>query len=111
MGQYLTICELIYVSIYAHVYLYVAYIKSYLIVYDFVSDQIWYNILAHMKKKYGHCSATRREFLMEILYKNIAIIAKQHSKMYFVDTFGDFSHTVDWNSFKSVWQISLYILA
>ena len=35
---------------------------------------------------------TRREFLWEILYKNIAIIAIQHSKMYFVDTFGDFSH-------------------
>ena len=39
--------------------------------------------------------ATRREFLREILYKNIAIIAIQHSKMYFVDTFGDFSHTVE----------------
>ena len=32
---------------------------------------------------------------MEILYKNIAIIAIQHSKMYFVDTFGDFSHTIE----------------
>ena len=40
-----------------------------------------------------------REFLREILYKNIAIIAIQHSNMYFVDTFGDFSHTVEWNSF------------
>ena len=39
--------------------------------------------------------ATRREFLREILYKNIAIIAIQHSKIYFVDTFGDFSHTVE----------------
>ena len=36
---------------------------------------------------------TRREFLREILYKNIAIIAIQHSNMYFVDTSGDFSHT------------------
>ena len=36
----------------------------------------------------------RREFLTEILYKNIAIIAIQHSKMHFVDTFGDSSHTV-----------------
>ena len=32
----------------------------------------------------------RREFLREILDKNIAIIAIQH----FVDTSGDFSHTV-----------------
>ena len=54
--------------------------------------------------------STRREFFREILYKNIAIIAIQHSKMYFVDTFGDFSHTVERNSLKSVWQISLYIL-
>ena len=52
---------------------------------------------------------TRREFLREILYKNIAIIAIQHSKMYVVDTFGDFSHTVEWNSLKSGWQISLCI--
>ena len=56
-------------------------------------------------------SSTRRKFLREILYKNIAIIAIQHSKIYFVDTFGDFSHTAEWNSLKSVWQISLYILA
>ena len=55
--------------------------------------------------------AIRREFLSEILYNNIAIIAIQHSKIYFVDTFGDFFHTVEWNSLKSVWQISLYILA
>ena len=54
---------------------------------------------------------TRREFFREILYNDIAIIAIQHSKIYFVDTFGDFSHTVEWNSLKSVWQISLYILA
>ena len=39
--------------------------------------------------------ATRREFLREILYKNIALIAIQHSKMHFVDTFGDFLHTVE----------------
>ena len=50
----------------------------------------------------GTWDTTRREFLREILYKNIAIIAIQHSKMYFVDTFGDFSHTVEWNSLKSV---------
>ena len=37
---------------------------------------------------------TQRKFLMEILYRNIAIIAIQHSKMYFVDAFDDFSHTV-----------------
>ena len=53
----------------------------------------------------------RREFLREILYKNIAIITILRSKMDFVDTFADFSHTVEWNSLKSVWQISLYILA
>ena len=38
---------------------------------------------------------TRREFSREILYKNIAIIAIQHSKMYFFNTFGDFSRTVE----------------
>ena len=54
---------------------------------------------------------TRREFLKEILYKNIAIIAVQHSKIYLVDTFGDFSHIVERNSLKSIWQIFLYILA
>ena len=53
----------------------------------------------------------RREFLREILYKNITIIAIQYSKIYFLDTFGQFSHTVEWNSLKYVWQISLYILA
>ena len=53
----------------------------------------------------------RKKFLREILYKNIAIIAIQHSKMYFFDSFSDFSHTVEWNSLESVWQISLYILA
>ena len=41
------------------------------------------------------CGLTRREFLREILYKNIAIIAIQRSKIYFVDTFGDFSHNVE----------------
>ena len=42
---------------------------------------------------------TRREFLREILYKNMAIIAI----MNFVDTSGDFSHTIWWNSLKSAW--------
>ena len=54
---------------------------------------------------------TRREFFREILYNNIAIIAIQHSTINFVDIFGDFSHTVELNSLKSVWQTSLYILA
>ena len=31
--------------------------------------------------------------------------------MYFVDIFGDFSHTAKWNSLKSAWKIFLYILA
>ena len=44
--------------------------------------------------KHNHQSA-RREFLREILYNNIAIIAIQHSKIYIVDIFGDFSHTVE----------------
>ena len=52
---------------------------------------------------------TRREFFREV--NNIAIISIQHSKIYFVETFGDFSHTVEWSSFKSVWQIFLYVLA
>ena len=34
--------------------------------------------------------STRREFLREILYNNIAIIAIQHSKIYFVDTLAIF---------------------
>ena len=38
---------------------------------------------------------TRREFLREILYNNVGIIAIQHSKIYFVDTFDDISHTVE----------------
>ena len=54
---------------------------------------------------------TRWEFFREILYKNIAIIAVEHSKIYLVDPFGDFSHTVEWNSLKSVWQFFLYISA
>ena len=33
----------------------------------------------------------RIEFLRAILYDNITIIATQRSKIYFVDTFGDFS--------------------
>ena len=41
----------------------------------------------------GH--STRREFLREILYNNIAIIAIQHSKINFIDTLGDISHTVE----------------
>ena len=60
---------------------------------------------------FGTLESTRREFLREILYKNIAIIAIQRSKIYFVDTLGDFSYIVEWNSPKSVWQITLYILA
>ena len=48
---------------------------------------------AYIKKNvWNH--ATWREFLREILYKNIAIIAIRHSKINFVETFGDFSHTV-----------------
>ena len=39
--------------------------------------------------------STRREFLREFLYNNIARIAIQHSKIHFIDTFGDFSHTVE----------------
>ena len=34
----------------------------------------------------GHKESAWREFSREILYKNIAIIAIQHSKMYFVNT-------------------------
>ena len=59
---------------------------------------------------YWHYLHTRREFSREILYNNIAIIAIQHSKIYFVGTFGGFSHIVEWNSLKSVWKISLHIL-
>ena len=54
---------------------------------------------------------TRREFSREILYNNIEIITIRNSKIYIVETFGDFSHTIEWNSLKSVWQISLYIFA
>ena len=45
----------------------------------------------------AHCTpfSTRREFLREILYINIAIIAIQHNKIYFVNTFGDFSPTIE----------------
>ena len=43
----------------------------------------------------GCDQSTQREFLREILYKNIVIIAIQRNKMYFVDTFGDFFHTVE----------------
>ena len=47
------------------------------------------------KQKIGIRECTRRKFLREILYNDIAIIAIQHSKIYFVDTFGDFSYTVE----------------
>ena len=43
----------------------------------------------------GSIVATRREFFRKILYKNIAIVAIQHSKIYFVDNFGDFYDTVE----------------
>ena len=56
-------------------------------------------------------NSSRLSIIIEILYNNIAIVAIQHSKTYFVDSFGDFSHTVEWNALKSVWQIFLYILA
>ena len=49
----------------------------------FLKHRLYFNIHA------------RREFMREILYDNIAIIAIQHSKIYFVDTFGDFSHSVE----------------
>ena len=38
--------------------------------------------------------ATQREFGKQILYKNIRIIAIQHSKIDFEGTFGDFSCSV-----------------
>ena len=48
--------------------------------------------------------SARREFLREIPYKNIAIIAIQHSKMYFVDTFGDFLGTT-----ILIWKIKVWL--
>ena len=45
--------------------------------------------------RYKVLDDTRREFIREILYKNTTIIAIPHSKIYFVDTFGDFPHTVE----------------
>ena len=42
-----------------------------------------------------HLQSAGREFCREILYNNIAIIAIQHSEINFIDTFGDFSHTVE----------------
>ena len=38
-----------------------------------------------------------QQYYTERIFKknNIALIAIQHSKIYFVDTFGDFSHTVE----------------
>ena len=47
-----------------------------------------------MVVKYKSSKSTRREYLREILYNNIAIIAIQHSKKFF-QTFGDFSHAVE----------------
>ena len=44
---------------------------------------------------YNSVMYTRREFLREILYNNIAIIAIHHSKIDSVDTFGNFSHTFE----------------
>ena len=44
------------------------------------------------EKFYKFKSAT---FEGNFFYKNIAIIVIQHSKIYFVNTFGDFSHTVE----------------
>ena len=78
-----------------------------------VESPLWFDTLSNVKGGIGrHCiEPARREFLREILYNNIAIIAIQHSKIYFVDVFGDFPHTDEWNSLKSVWQISLYTLA
>ena len=58
---------------------------------DFTSDwplELSQNLWLIQVKKNSKC--TRREFLREILYKNIAIIAIQYSKMYFVETFGNF---------------------
>ena len=45
--------------------------------------------------------ATRREFLREILHNNIAIIAIQHNKIYFVDTFVRF-FPYCWEKFTQV---------
>ena len=70
------------------------------------TDEHW-----HISKDYSKILKildTRRKFLREILYKNIAIIAIQHSNMYLVDTSGDFSHTVGWNSLKFVWRKMSY---
>ena len=55
----------------------------------------FFKIDNNKKPKLELVSIARRKFLMEILYTNITIIAIQHSKMHFVDTFGDFSHTVE----------------
>ena len=71
-------------------------------------SDIW---LSYVWARISFRQTTRTEFLREILYENIWIIAIQHSKMDFVGTFGDFSHTVECNSIKCVWKIFLYILA
>ena len=39
--------------------------------------------------------STRREFLREIFYNNITIITIRNGKINLVDTFADFSHTVE----------------
>ena len=65
------------------------FIDSFTYKFDLLLGIFWYNLV------YIGFSYARREFLRKIFYQNIAIIAIQHSKMHFVDTFGDFSHTVE----------------
>ena len=55
----------------------------------------------------GNTYPTRREFLREILYKSISIIAIQHSKMYFFDTFGDFSRNFGEILYKNIVIIAI----
>ena len=52
-------------------------------------------ILSYALKEKCIAYSARREFLRDILYNNIAIIAIHHSKIYFLDPFGNFSHTVE----------------
>ena len=73
--------------------------------------KIYFNYTTFRQLYIKNICYTRREFFREILYNDMAIISIQHGKIYSVETFGDFSHTVEWNSLKFVWQISLYILA
>ena len=63
--------------------------------------QKWPNVTQEKEVNIDICFYTERIF--ERNWKNIAIIAIHRGKIYFVDTFGDFSHTVEWNSLKSVW--------